>query len=201
MTTLSEMGQAAVRKMRDALDSGAVRGAVRKAQDPAVHESVKRFSRRAEESLRQGGYAKAADVFGALSRAGESLDNVVSARNGGPAARRYSAEEAPSVFRRGDHIAVDRGSYTHHGIYDGGGRVWQYNHYRKGEPPMVTLSAIEKFARGGLMYRVESAVNLTPDEIIARAASRLHETRYDLLFNNCEHFARWCRYDPARDRN
>jgi hypothetical protein len=35
-------------------------------------------------------------------------------------------------------------------------------------------------------------------EIIKRALSRIGERGYDLLLNNCEHFARWCRYGEAK---
>lgn len=33
----------------------------------------------------------------------------------------------------------------------------------------------------------------SPDETIERARSRLGENKYSLLFNNCEHFAIWCK--------
>lgn len=33
----------------------------------------------------------------------------------------------------------------------------------------------------------------TPEETIARARSRLGENEYSLLFNNCEHYAIWCK--------
>lgn len=33
----------------------------------------------------------------------------------------------------------------------------------------------------------------TPEETIARAKSRLGETDYNLITNNCEHFALWCK--------
>lgn len=33
----------------------------------------------------------------------------------------------------------------------------------------------------------------TPDETVARARSRLGETSYSILTNNCEHFAFWCK--------
>ncbi len=33
----------------------------------------------------------------------------------------------------------------------------------------------------------------TPEETVARARSRLGETSYNLLTNNCEHFAIWCK--------
>jgi len=33
----------------------------------------------------------------------------------------------------------------------------------------------------------------SPSEVVARAKSRLHEQKYNLIFNNCEHFAIWCK--------
>lgn len=33
----------------------------------------------------------------------------------------------------------------------------------------------------------------TPSETIERARSRLGEDRYNLIVNNCEHFAIWCK--------
>lgn len=35
---------------------------------------------------------------------------------------------------------------------------------------------------------------LETDEILRRAVANLGQWRYDLLFNNCEHFSKWCRY-------
>ncbi|BCG02438.1 hypothetical protein PPGU19_070060 (plasmid) [Paraburkholderia sp. PGU19] len=32
----------------------------------------------------------------------------------------------------------------------------------------------------------------SPDKIAERALGRLDEDGYDLVFNNCEHFAVWC---------
>lgn len=33
----------------------------------------------------------------------------------------------------------------------------------------------------------------SPEETVARARSLIGETQYDLIFNNCEHFAVWCK--------
>jgi hypothetical protein len=33
----------------------------------------------------------------------------------------------------------------------------------------------------------------SPEETVNRARSRLGENRYNLVFNNCEHFALWCK--------
>ncbi|XP_055866694.1 uncharacterized protein LOC106069204 isoform X3 [Biomphalaria glabrata] len=36
---------------------------------------------------------------------------------------------------------------------------------------------------------------LDPEEIVKRAYESCKPFKYNVLFNNCEHFARWCRYD------
>ena len=33
---------------------------------------------------------------------------------------------------------------------------------------------------------------LSRDEIVTRAKSKLGEDKYNVVFNNCEHFAHWC---------
>ncbi|XP_046583669.1 phospholipase A and acyltransferase 2-like isoform X1 [Haliotis rubra] len=40
----------------------------------------------------------------------------------------------------------------------------------------------------------EKLKHFKPSEIVQRALSRLGEVGYNILFNNCEHFATWCRY-------
>ena len=35
--------------------------------------------------------------------------------------------------------------------------------------------------------------DLSADAVMARAESRLGEDHFDFVFNNCEHFATWCK--------
>lgn len=35
-------------------------------------------------------------------------------------------------------------------------------------------------------------LDFSPDAVVSRAESRLGEKRFNLFFNNCEHFASWC---------
>lgn len=65
-------------------------------------------------------------------------------------------------------------------------------HYRK---PSETIeqTSIETFTRGGRIYRRQYTVCYIADTAIARAQSRLGERQYNLLYNNCEHFATWCK--------
>lgn len=94
---------------------------------------------------------------------------------------------------RGDHIRVDRGGYSHHGIDVGDGTVIHYT----GEVGQKTNAAVQQtslvtFAAGGVVEIVEYA-DPPSDSVLDRARSRLGEDRYHLVLNNCEHFARWCR--------
>ena len=121
----------------------------------------------------------------------------------------------------GDHIYVERawGLYHHHGIDCGDGSVIHF----QGPDPLrarVKRSPIAAFAAGGDVRRVEdegpreprsvtatvsgwidswsgrasdAEVDRSAHAVVARAESRLGAGAYDLIFNNCEHFATWCR--------
>jgi hypothetical protein len=94
---------------------------------------------------------------------------------------------------RGDHIRVRRQGYWHHGIDCGDGTVIHYT----GSPfehvgAAIRLTSLDDFAKGGKVKVVSSPAEGDADLVIARAESRLGETTYHVLTNNCEHFARWC---------
>ncbi|MDJ0572128.1 MAG: lecithin retinol acyltransferase family protein [Pleurocapsa sp. MO_192.B19] len=98
---------------------------------------------------------------------------------------------------KGDCIYVYRnlwqldGLYRHHGIDCGDGTVI---HYRK---PSETIerTSLETFSRGNPVYVAEygDGFGYIPHVVVERAKSRLGEREYNLLFNNCEHFASWCK--------
>ena len=95
---------------------------------------------------------------------------------------------------RGDHVRVKRLGYWHHGIDCGDGTVIHY----AGEPlsrggGMVMRTDLETFARGGEIRVVRYDKSADPDTVMRRAESRLAENGYDVIANNCEHFARWCK--------
>jgi len=101
----------------------------------------------------------------------------------------------------GDIIVTNRFLYRHYGIYAGNGRVIHYaaENGDFGADVKVRETSLEQFAHGGECKRVLLAENRTrsgqfsPEETISRAKSRMGEKHYDLLFNNCEHFAYWCK--------
>lgn len=95
---------------------------------------------------------------------------------------------------KADHIFVNKGAYTHHGIDIGYGKVVHFT----GEPgsksnACIAETSIEDFACGGEIQVVEYAKCLPVNETIAVAKQRIGETGYNLVFNNCEHFARFCK--------
>lgn len=98
---------------------------------------------------------------------------------------------------QGDQIYVYRellnleGVYEHHGIDCGDGTVI---HYRK---PSETIerTSWDVFKRGNPTYKKhkDQKFSFLPEIVVNRAESRLGEQKYNLLFNNCEHFANWCK--------
>ncbi len=98
---------------------------------------------------------------------------------------------------RGDQIYVMRplfnldGVYEHHGIDCGDGTVI---HYSKADgEPTIKRTTIAEFSQGNPIYVKQRPISFVPDVVIERAKSRLGEQNYDLMTNNCEHFANWCK--------
>ena len=89
-----------------------------------------------------------------------------------------------------DHLQVPRrhGLFNHHGIDLGDGTV---AHYLEGRE--ILRSPISEFSKGELVSVLNHA-NASPAGVtLRRAMGRLGEQNYNLLFNNCEHFATWCK--------
>lgn len=102
---------------------------------------------------------------------------------------------------RGDHIRVRRQNYWHHGIDCGDGTVIHYAGLaREKVDACVCRTTLVDFTHGAAIEIVQHSGCYTADEIVRRAESRLGETRYALLTNNCEHFAAWCACGRRRSR-
>ena len=90
------------------------------------------------------------------------------------------------------------GLYKHYGIDCGDGTVI---HYRK---PSETIESTDlaTFSQGNPIYVAEysEGFGYIPDAVVERAESRLGEQEYNLLFNNCEHFASWCKTGVSDSR-
>jgi len=101
---------------------------------------------------------------------------------------------------RGDHIKVRRTFhklplYYHHGIEVDDGKVIHYgegNLFGK-KNAAVTVSTMEEFLKGGRKEVVDDEHSNKPDIIVKRAKSQVGKQNYNMMFNNCEHFAQWAR--------
>ncbi|BAQ65749.1 lecithin retinol acyltransferase family protein [Geminocystis sp. NIES-3709] len=97
----------------------------------------------------------------------------------------------------GDQIYVWRefanlsGVYQHHGIDVGDGSVI---HYRK-PSEIIEQTSFETFSKNNRVYvrQYPDGFSFIPEVVVKRSWSRLGENKYNLLFNNCEHFATWCK--------
>lgn len=111
--------------------------------------------------------------------------------------QRTRAEKVPSVEGRnmaiGDHVYVDRGVYTHHGVDMGDGWVIHFSS-ADGTKTGATIrwTTIGDFA-GSAEVKVQAyGVRFEAAQAAERARSMLGNSGYDLFANNCEHFATWC---------
>jgi len=89
-----------------------------------------------------------------------------------------------------DHLQVPRrhGLFNHHGIDLGDGTV---AHYLEGRE--ILRSPVSEFSQGEVVSVMDHADASPAGVTLRRAMSRLGEQNYNLLFNNCEHFATWCK--------
>lgn len=90
----------------------------------------------------------------------------------------------------GDHLQVPRqhGLFDHHGIDLGDGTV---AHYLEGRE--ILRSSREDFSQGQHLTVIQHVEASATGVTVRRAMSRIGEQNYNLLFNNCEHFATWCK--------
>ena len=91
----------------------------------------------------------------------------------------------------------------HYGVYVGDGKVIHYSTDDDSLKPSnayIHLTTLEKFRNGSKVYYLSDeelasrgAYIYPPEEVVHRAYSRLGEREYNLLYNNCEQFALWCK--------
>ena len=106
---------------------------------------------------------------------------------------------------RGDHIRVQRngGLYAHHGIYISDIEVIHFtgkdgdNIFFDWPKNRVISSSLSNFLKGGTLevkvYTEKELKYLLPTEqIVKNARDSLGDKGYNLVFNNCEHFANKC---------
>ncbi|MGB3202701.1 MAG: lecithin retinol acyltransferase family protein [Nodosilinea sp.] len=105
---------------------------------------------------------------------------------------------------KGDQIYVMRdlagvpGLYQHHGIDCGDDTVIHYSKAK--DEAEIARTSYAAFSWSNPVYTVRQSPIYAPEAVIERATSRLGERQYDLLQNNCEHFANWCTTGRSESR-
>lgn len=101
-----------------------------------------------------------------------------------------------SEFDIGDHLSSPRGSglYSHHGIYIGDSKVIHYSGFADGmSSGKIEITSLSSFSSGNdIFIHLHKNRRYSPKETVDRAESRLGEDWYNVIVNNCEHFAYWC---------
>ena len=112
---------------------------------------------------------------------------------------RLDAQEMPPLAA---HLVAKRTGYTHHGIYLGNGKVAHYAGLSRGwlSGPVEEVSLTEFARERAVCVQPHLAPRFSPQEIVARAVSRLGENNYRITSNNCEHFCEWCVQGESRSR-
>ena len=101
----------------------------------------------------------------------------------------------------GDIVRVALGSIFHYGIFISEEEIIQFGlpptFHRKSEDVEVLSAPVEAFLAGGFLEvgvpeGKEKKRRRPPKQVAQTAKSRLGERGYDILYNNCEHFANEC---------
>ncbi len=107
---------------------------------------------------------------------------------------------ANGKFLPGSVLRARRGLYFHYGVYVGGGKVVHFSSKKGGELNAATadilITSFKAFAKGdAVSLDTKEEATFPPEVIVQRAISSVGSKRgtYNLVSNNCEHFANWCR--------
>ncbi|WP_414544238.1 lecithin retinol acyltransferase family protein [Nostoc sp. CCY0012] len=100
---------------------------------------------------------------------------------------------------QGDHIycqanRIGHSIIYHHGIDCGNQTVIHYQkNYKNENCGIIRWVSFNEFAKGNKIYTEPYDLCDQSLIVIARAKRRLGEKRYNFFYNNCEHFARYCK--------
>ena len=109
----------------------------------------------------------------------------------------------PETCQSGDMVRVRVGSIWHYGVFVSEDEVIEFGPPPVGEEALnnkekyVIAASIEDFAAGGIVERAvltreEQRKRIPPRKTVELARARIGEGGYDLIHNNCEHFAYRC---------
>lgn len=114
----------------------------------------------------------------------------------------------PFTPQAGDIIYADRILYKHYGVYIGNDQVVHFAAKKENETDAknahIQKTTLAQFLKGDQGYIETENINnaFSPQETVRRALSQvgLGKGQYNLVFRNCEHFARWCKTGIAQSQ-
>ncbi|MDU6113922.1 MAG: lecithin retinol acyltransferase family protein [Paeniclostridium sordellii] len=103
-----------------------------------------------------------------------------------------------SRAKYGDLIFVDHGLYKHFGIYINDDCVIHYDGKlddRFLRNMCIRQTGMDRFLAGKDNFKILNLSKnpIPPHEVVNRAKNHLNERNFNLILNNCEHFAYWCK--------
>ncbi|XP_046544914.1 phospholipase A and acyltransferase 3-like [Haliotis rubra] len=154
------------------------------------------------------------NVIGRESNPLKSYATVTAIEKNTQENREKHNQEVLDILEPGDLLEFERGVYSHWAVYIGNGDVVHLSGVDgaggsdlkhpctisgvKSDKGIVCKEDLWKVAGDSKAYKnnpkEEKLKSLEPSKIVERALSKVGEVGYNLLYENCEHFAMWCRY-------
>ncbi|XP_019624198.1 PREDICTED: uncharacterized protein LOC109469882 [Branchiostoma belcheri] len=108
-------------------------------------------------------------------------------------------QDVLSSCKEGDLLEFHRLGYAHWAVYVGNGRVIHRTEDKGGKAGVMVREDdfwdVEENDRVTINNGMDKITDPLPGgKVVKRARSKLGETGYNMMFKNCEHFVRWCRY-------
>lgn len=114
----------------------------------------------------------------------------------------------PKEASRGDMVRIKIGLFYHYGVFVSEDEVIQFGYppipkYKNMDPVVVgavdiDTFACEKFVEVAVLDRKERRERRSVEETVEFARSKIGEGGYNLIHNNCEHFAYECVFGVKR---
>jgi hypothetical protein len=99
----------------------------------------------------------------------------------------------------GDVIYTKHGLYRHYGIYINENCVIHYDGKIDDfflREMCIIKTTMDRFLDGNSQYYIDKRNSkFDNDEVVKRATQKIGEEKFNLIFNNCEHFSMWCKAD------
>lgn len=103
------------------------------------------------------------------------------------------------IPKAGDLLEIWRNGYRHYGICTAYDRVVHYAGDKRSKlSAVIKATSLSEFASGGNIKVVVPENALPVSEVVSLAESGVGKRGYNLIFNNCEHFARECKTGEGR---